>query len=320
MSVQTRRSRWLLIAGLLFIPALALSQGTWTSLAPLPAPTEGMAVSGAGNTLVAAYGLTPASGDTNLTRRYDIDADAWTLATPAPLPVRSEVAYGDSGHGGHVYAIGGRPTALVGTRLERYTVATDTWTTMTAMPTARAASTVAVIGNALYVMGGRAADGPCGVPALATVERYDIDTDTWSLVSPLPAARSDFAAVAVGGKIYVFGGCDGALRLNNVDVYNPVTDTWSTAPTDLPGGPRFVLQAGRIGNLVYVIGGGNAAGVVTGLVEVYNTVRDTWSTAAPMPTPRGESGVYSHGARIYVPGGAMPAFGTSSAANEVIKR
>ena len=320
MSIQTRRSRWLLIGGLLCIPALALSQGTWTSLAPLPAPTEGMAVSGAGNTLVAAYGFSPASGDTNLTRRYDIDANTWTLAAPAPPPVRSEVAYGDTGHGGHIYAIGGRPTAAVGTRLERYTVETDTWTTMTAMPTARAASTVAVIGNALYVMGGRAADGPCGVPALAVVERYDIDTDTWSLAAPLPAARSDFAAVAVGNRIYVFGGCNDAVRLSNVDVYNPVTDTWSTAPADLPGGPRWVLQAGRIGNLVYVIGGADAAGAPTGLVEVYNTVRNTWSTGTPMPTPRGESGVYSHGDRIYVPGGAMPAFGTSSEANEAIKR
>jgi N-acetylneuraminic acid mutarotase len=279
-----------------------------------------MAVSGAGNVIVAAYGLTPAAGDTNVTRRYDIDADTWTLGSPAPLPVRSEEAYGDTGHGGHIYAIGGRPTATVGNRLERYTVETDTWTTLTPMPTARAAATVAVIGDALYVMGGRAANSPCAGPALATVERYDIDTDTWSSAAPLPAARSDFASVAVGGRIYVFGGCDGVARLSDVDVYDPVTDTWSTAPADLPGGPRFVLQAGRIGNLVYVIGGGNAAGAVTGLVEVYNVVKDTWSTGTPMPTPRGESGVYSHGGRIYIPGGATPAFGTSSAANEVIKR
>jgi hypothetical protein len=320
MVLRPRRFRSALLGVVLFVPALVLGQGTWTSLAPLPAPTEGMAVSGAGNIIVAAYGLSPGTGDTNLTRRYDIAADSWTLASPAPLPVRSEGAYGDTGHGGHIYAIGGRPTAVVGRRLERYTVETDTWTTLTPMPTARAAATVAVIGNALYVMGGRAADAPCGGPALATVERYDIDTDTWSAVASLPAPRSDFAAVAVGGKIYVFGGCDGALRLADADVYDPVTDTWSTAPADLPAGPRFVLQAGRIGNLVYVIGGGDAAGLVTGLVEVYNVVKDSWSTGTPMPTPRGESGVYSHGARIYVPGGATPAFGTSSAANEVIKR
>ncbi len=314
------RPRSVLLSVLIFVPALVLAQGTWTSLAPLPAPSEGMAVSGVGNIIVAAYGLTPATGDTNVTRRYDIAADTWTFGTPAPLPVRSEEAYGDTSHGGHIYAIGGRPTGLVGNRLERYTVETDTWTTLTPMPTRRAAATVAVIGNGLYVMGGRAASAPCGGPALTTVERYDVDSDTWSTAAPLPAPRSDFAAVAVGGRIYVFGGCNAGLRLADVDVYDPVTDTWSTAPTDMPGGPRFVLQAGRIGNLVYVIGGGNAAGAVTGLVEVYNVVKDSWSVGTPMPTPRGESGVYSHGARIYVPGGATPAFGTSSAANEVIKR
>ncbi len=320
MNRPARQSRSIVLGALLVVPTLLLAQGTWTSLAPLPAPTEGMAVSGSGNIIVAAYGLSLGVGDTNLTRRYDIATDTWTFGTPAPLPVRSEEAYGDSGHGGHVYAIGGRPTLTAGKRLERYTIETDTWTTLSPMPTARAAATVAVIGNALYVMGGRTANSPCSGPALATVERYDIDTDTWSTAAPLPAARSDFAAVAVGGKIFVFGGCDGFLRLADVDVYDPVTDMWSTTPSDLPAGPRFVLQAGRIGNLVYVIGGGDATGAVTGRVEVYNTVKDTWSAAAPMPTPRGESGVYSHGGRIYVPGGATPAFGTSSAANEVIKR
>jgi N-acetylneuraminic acid mutarotase len=186
------------------------------------------------------------------------------------------------------------------------------------MPTARAAAAAATLGNALFVIGGRVSPGgPCSGPALPVVERYDIDTDTWSARAPLPSPRSDLAAVAHGGKIYVFGGCNGFLFLPDVDVYDPVTDTWSTAPADMPTA-RASLVAGIVGNRVYAIGGWSG-GPPLAVNEVYSIARDTWATDTPMPTARGEAGAYSHGGRIYVVGGALPAFGTPSAANEVFK-
>jgi N-acetylneuraminic acid mutarotase len=278
-------------------------------------------VSGVGDILVVANGFDSALGDGNITRRYDIAGDTWSLGAPAPR-TRAEGAYGDTSHGGKIYAIGGR-TAGSENKLDAYEVATDTWTTLADMPTSRAAAAAAVVGNSIYVMGGRTAASPCGGGALNVVERYDIDTDTWTTVSPLPSPRSDFAAVAVGGKIYVFGGCTGLALLQSladVDVYNPVTDTWDTSPADMASGARAVLMAGRKGNTVYVIGGRDpSTGLVTGLVEAYNVAKNTWSVDTPMLTPRGETGTYSHGGSIYVPGGGQPAFGISRNENEVFK-
>jgi N-acetylneuraminic acid mutarotase len=158
---------------------------------------------------------------------------------------------------------------------------------------------------------------PCGGTPLATVERYDIATDTWSTVAPLPSPRSDLAAVARGGKIYVFGGCLGTTAaIKNVDVYDPVTDTWSTAPADLPTARSSMYGAAAKGNRIYVIGGQNG-GIQLTTNEVYTVSADTWKTDEPMPSPRAEMGVVSHGGTIYTVGGGL--FGVSSNMNLAFK-
>jgi hypothetical protein len=195
------------------------------------------------------------------------------------------------------------------------------------MPTARAGLAAAVVGRGIYVIGGRnAPSGPCSqAPGgeLATVERFDIPTGTWSTVASLPTARSDLAAAAHGGKIYVFGGCrveeDFSITfLDDVDVYNPRTDAWSTTPADMPTSRAAMYGVGQKGGRIYVIGGW-AGGGPLGTNELYKVSADSWSSAAPMLTARAEMGVASRGGRIYTVGGGLPAFGSPSNANEVFK-
>lgn len=297
--------------------ALAAPGPAWTSLAPVPAPTEGMQVGVVGNTIVAAYGFS--SGDNNLTRLYDIASDTWSAGAPAPLPVRSEGAAAT--HGGNLYAVGGRPAFLVGSRLERYTVATDTWTTLSPMPTPRSGLAAAVVGDALYAIGGRAGTAPCSGGPTAAVERYDIASDTWTAVAPLPAPRSDIAAIDHGGRIFVFGGCSPFAPLNTVSIYDPTTDSWS-AGAPMPRARAALYQVGIKGNQIYVMGGVTSTVLDRATVDVYNVTTNSWTTLPPsanMLDPRGEMGVVSHGGRIYTVGGAHPAFGSSSASNEVLK-
>lgn len=109
-------------------------------------------------------------------------------------------------HGGLFYTAGGR-FGVARRDLWSYEPGTDSWMVLAPMNVGRTALALAVAGNAIYAIGGRAAPGgPCSGPGLASVERYDIDTNTWELVAPMPVALSDRAAVKVGGKIYVFGG------------------------------------------------------------------------------------------------------------------
>ena len=318
------RRKWLVasVAGTLAIFGAAragYAQSTWTGLAPVPAPTEGMTVGGVGKVIVTAYGASSA-GDTNLTRLYDITTDSWSLGSPAPLPARSEAAYGDTTHAGFLYVIGGGNSGGVLSDLQRYDPVTDTWTTLASMPTARAGAVAAVVDSNIFVIGGRlSAAGPCnGGPYLATVEKYDIDTNTWSTVASLPSPRSDLAAVTHGGKVFVFGGCTGTAAVTTeVDMYNPETNTWTTGLTPMPTA-RASLVAGHSGQRVYVIGGWDGASSLN-VNEVYDIAGDSWSANTAMPTARLKAGTRSHGGRVYIVGGASPASGSSTATNEVFK-
>jgi N-acetylneuraminic acid mutarotase len=322
----------LLLAGLLSLALVALAPAysagpgsTWTSLTPVPsvgAGVEGMSVAEVDGEIIAAFGLDPGLGDTNLTRIYDVGGDSWSSGANGP-GFNSEGA--GTSHGGLFYSVGGRGPMGARRDIWSYDPATDTWNaTLAQMSQGRTGPAVAVVGNAIYAIGGRTAtSGPCSGGPLASVERYDIDTDTWSFVAPLPFPRSDLAACTVGGKIYVFGGCrlGGTSVLSDVDVYDPETDTWSAVPTDLPTARAGLYAVARKGNTVYVIGGWDGTFPYFGLTtnEAYKVSQDAWTTELPMPTGRGESGAVGHGGRIYIVGGARPAFGLSVAANEAFK-
>lgn len=292
--------------------------GTWTELAPVPhrgIGVEGMSVAVVGDKIIAALGYD--FGDTNDTRIYDVATNSWSLGSPAP-GTSSEGA--GTSHGGLFYTAGGR---LFGSRndLWSYDPASDTWAVLAPMNVARTGFPLVTVGNALYAIGGRRnPGGPCGGGALTSVERYDIDKNTWTQVAPQPFPLSDRAAAVVGGKIYVFGGCSGPFTIvNDVDVYDPVTDTWSTAPTDMPSRRAAMYSVDRKGDAIYVIGGWD--GITNGNQnnEAYHVAQDTWTIETPMPVGRAETGAVGHGGRIFVLGGAKPAFGASVPNNEAFK-
>ncbi len=323
---KSRKRFLIILAG--FVTTLTAAhagyaQGSWTALTPAPSPTEGMTVGGVGQVIVGAYGFSSTLGaTTNQTRLYNISSDSWSAGATAPQPARSDAAYGETTHGGFLYVIGGENSGTVLSDMERYDPVLDSWTTLAPMPTARAGAVAAVIDDGIFVIGGRlSTSGPCsGGPYIGTVEKYDVDTDTWSTVAPLPSPRSDLTAVAHGGKVFVFGGCTGAASspsvTNEVDVYDPQTDTWTTL-TPMPT-QRASLVAGHSGNLVYAIGGTDGVSALN-VNEVYDISGNSWSTNTPMATALQESGAHSHGGKVYVVGGSTPAYGSSSNANEVFK-
>jgi hypothetical protein len=316
-----------LLSAAVFVPAYGGPAPTgpgpaWATLAPVPAVgsgVEGPSVAAVGNRIIVALGLDPAFGDTNITRIYTIASDSWAFGADAP-GTSSEGA--GVAHGGIFYTLGGREA---GPRADiwAYDPALDAWNAALApMPTPRAGLAAAVVGNSIFAIGGRSnTSGPCSGNPVAAVERFDIAFGTWTTVASLPAPRSDLAAAAVGGKIYVFGGCDDAGNfLADVDVYDPETNTWSTAPSDMPTARAGMYAVETKGGTVYVIGGWD--GVSNGLStnEAFNVAQDTWTAGLlPMPTNRAETGAAGVGGLIYIVGGAQPGFGNSVNANEAFK-
>jgi N-acetylneuraminic acid mutarotase len=128
---------------------------------------------------------------------------------------------------------------------------------------------------------------------------------TSKLAGPTPR---EYAATAVlNGKIYVLGGqrTDSvpAPATNVVEIYDPVTNTWTPA-TSMPTA-RMGLVAVVVNGKIYAIGGrtdGTSTSAV-GTVEEFDPNTNLWTTRNTMPTPRFfAAGVLAAG-EIHVAGG-----------------
>ncbi len=176
-----------------------------------------------------------------------------------------------------------------------------TWRTLPAMPidSARGSSAMGALGDQLVVAGGLAGN------AVATVSAFDLPTQTWSDLPPLPAPVDHGCGAVVSGKLYVIGGRRGTVTSVTASVYEytPGGDwrTRSPMPTARGG-----VACGVVGERIIVVGGegnpANAAGLFAN-VEAYAPASDTWEILPPMPTPRHGMGAAGAGGRLYVPGG-----------------
>ncbi len=162
------------------------------------------------------------------------------------------------------------------------------------------APTASIVGQRLYVVGGFVA-----VTNRPTdeVQVYDLQTQRWSLASPLPNPRGGHVAVVMKDKIHVFGGGNSVSTISDHSEYDPETNTWR----DLAPLPRAEGSpaAAVVGEKIYVIGGrsGNSD---FGDVYIYDPETDTWSTGASIE-PRGTAGAVAYCGGIYLFGGESQA-------------
>jgi hypothetical protein len=90
------------------------------------------------------------------------------------------------------------------------------------------------------------------------VEVYNPATDSWTTAAPMNTPRVGLAAAVSGGKIYAFGGYGkpsgySTRYLVTVEVYDPVSTTWSNVPSMKQA--RYGLAASASSGLIYLIGG-----------------------------------------------------------------
>jgi len=166
---------------------------------------------------------------------------------------------------GKIYAMGGRDGnngALY--TVEVYDPNINSWSTAASMSLARQAFAAVAVNGKIYAIGGLDAGGV--LVDTATVEVYDPATNAWcantgpntvqcpTLPAHMPTARFGLAAAAVNGKIYAIGGRDGNNgALNTVEVYDPSSNSWSTAAS-MPTA-RDSLAAADANRVIYAFGG-----------------------------------------------------------------
>jgi hypothetical protein len=247
-------------------------------------------------------------------------SDTWTVAQPLPEP-RFE-SFGVT-FGGYIYFLGGITgdlgniaSAAPSRRVDIYDARTDTWSTGPELPAdaPKHHLAVAVMPDGIYVVGGF--DGILAQqpdePFVPVPNAYALRGSTWVPLAKAPIARGASTAEAIGGKIYVTGGVttEGVRPFNQLDIYDPVTDTWSSGPA-MPT-PREHLASCAIDGKLIVVGGWNED-VSTGATEAYDPDARTWQVLAPMPTPRGGLAAVADGSLCHVIGGedwALPFPGT----------
>jgi len=258
----------------------------WTRKRDMPAPQHHVALAELNGRIYMFGGYRlPDTGratwvPTNRTWEYDPQADTWRELAAAPTARGSANA---AVVNGKIHVIGGAtlPPGIkddwihparniaIGTH-EVFDPATNTWSKRADMPTPRNHAAVGVVGDRIYVIGGRA--GSVFIPNalnLDLVEEYNPATDQWALRAPMPTPRSAGAWGVYDRRIYVAGG---EIRHRDiwgtytaVEAFEPKSNTWTRLPP-MPL-PRHGLAGDFIGNRFHLVSGSVQSGTnIPGLV------------------------------------------------------
>ncbi len=168
--------------------------------------------------------------------------------TSLPMALQQAAA---AGYGSAIYVVGGiGADGALNDRLLSLEVqqeAAANWTELPKLPSGPIAAAQflpqgGAENNWLYLIGGHTTEGDS-----ALVWRYQPYRRQWQAVTPMPAATAQAAAFALGAAHILVVSRDDAVY-----AYHTITDTWITAPVDIPDLKRLygVAQNGKQVTLV----------------------------------------------------------------------
>ena len=254
-----------------FIPATE----TWYDLARLPSFNEMRAV-----TICEGFVYAIGWEDDRLTiEKFDPQKNIWSevLSTLTSLPMAA-VSVEDS-----IFL-------LMENGVTRFKPADSSWLDMAPMDSSRRGLCAVSLNGLVYAIGGHDGLRQLG---LDSVERYDPQSDEWEYVSSMDEKRSFASATVMGNKIFVVGGTgDYFLPLQNCELYDPITDTWSLLAAELCV-PRSNAAIGKAKRKIFVFGGTFS----NGIVECFDRVKEEWSEIGKMPSTLS----YNHACVTWLP-------------------
>ncbi len=141
---------------------------------------------------------------------------------------------------------------------------------------------------------------------------------TWKVLTEAPTPRTEVAAAAAGGQVYVIGGfVEGGATVNTVEIYDTRRDTWGIG-IPLPIKVNHAMAVSN-GETILVFGGYTGPGLEKPTDRAFVLIPETrhpdtpgpkggyWQELARMPEPRAAGGAAVILGRIYVAGGIGPA-------------
>jgi WD40 repeat protein len=241
--------------------------GSWTPTGPMETPRFDGACLLLQNGDVLAAGGSNAKGAVNRCELYDHALDIWS-----PTGTLNARHIGASltllGDGGVLFA-GGTQAAGASNASERYDPPSGTWHPAGPSGAGDLSSPAIRLPNGNILIAGGSTHRP-------TCQLYDPSTREWKPAKPLPKTRAwhtatllpDGKVLVAGGKVLTTTYLNNSPSSNSALLYDPGTDTWSTAPnlaTARSSHSATLLPGGK----VLLVGGRDENGGPTHRVEVY---------------------------------------------------
>jgi N-acetylneuraminic acid mutarotase len=171
----------------------------------------------------------------------------------------------------------------------------DSWAKKRSVSPYRIRMAAGAINGVIYVAGGIAINwATLEAHDLARVDAYDVATNTWARVAPMPAAREfPNGASAINGKLYVTGGINPDNKMTRtLFVYDPKTNSW-TRKADMPqlgcAGIQGVMD-GKLYVYTYLCRRNSSSDDPMARLYRYDPATDTWVKRALPPQLLSSSG------------------------------
>ena len=197
----------------------------------------------------------------------------------------------------------------------QYDVDLDRYSAAHLLPEPRAGGGLAIVRGKMHFFGGLMADRDTD-----SSDHWVLDLDQWATGSaqwtdaaPFPLPRNQFSTVVLNNKIYAIGGQfhhdSEQLDQSRVDIYDPITDSWSRGP-DLPKGHSHAEGATFVHeNHIYMLGGHTtpAGGTKSQDSDILRLAENgQWQKIGELATPLSSPAGAIIDNQMYVAGGAHP--------------
>jgi YD repeat-containing protein len=127
-----------------------------------------------------------------------------------------------------------------------------------------------------------------------SVYEYDPASSNWEQKASIPVFIDGFALTNAYGKVYLIGGSLNWTATSSVYEFDPIANIWEQK-ANMPNGPRVGLAACFYKGKIYAIGGVDSSGFATNRVEIYDPLASSVGIWTSVPVSGGSQGIgYPH--------------------------
>ena len=182
--------------------------------------------------------------------------------------------------------------------LQKYNMLTNRWSDGVSLPRRLRGASAVVLNDSLFVTGGYDKELNRESSSVFVMTGRSSESCTWTSVTPMNTARSGHSSVTYKGRIVVAGGrpAGDGDHLNDVEVYDPSTDTWESLAPMLKA--RYLLTLLVVNDCLYAVGG-----CESGSIERYDPKHLRWDYVTRIRGKRNFSCAVAIDSTIYIFGG-----------------